>query len=111
MGGRPRGPTPSVSSAVIVVLNWWCEETDHTADGICNLLWSHNQLTITSDPTQLRGLEAMMVAHAPRTPSEYTRDITSLFNSYCAAADAFTDSTKQTEVRWPRCAPRAAESG
>lgn len=41
------GMAPSVS-----VLFWWCEETDHTADGVCNLLWSSQQLGMTSDGTQ-----------------------------------------------------------
>jgi hypothetical protein len=43
----------------------------------------------------------MMSAHAPRTPMEYTRDITSLFNSYCKASEAFTDPAKKFEVRRP----------
>ena len=101
---------PSVSAAVLTVLFWWCEETDHTADGVCNLLWSSQQLGMTSDGTQahglrlrshspplksraasvcaqLRGLEQMMAAHAPRTEAEYARDIGSIFNSYCTAAE------------------------
>jgi hypothetical protein len=30
---------------------------------------------------------------------EYTRDITSLFNSYCKASETFTDPSKKSEVR------------
>ena len=50
------GMAPSVSAAVLTVLFWWCEETDHTADGVCNILWSSQQLGMTSDGTQANGL-------------------------------------------------------
>uniref|UniRef100_A0A6V2RAD9 Uncharacterized protein n=1 Tax=Emiliania huxleyi TaxID=2903 RepID=A0A6V2RAD9_EMIHU len=91
---------PSVSAAVLTVLFWWCEETDHTADGVCNILWSSQQLGMTSDGTQLRGLEQMMAAHAPRTEAEYARDIGSIFNSYCTAAEGSRCSWRAQACRW-----------
>uniref|UniRef100_A0A7S3SCF5 Uncharacterized protein n=1 Tax=Emiliania huxleyi TaxID=2903 RepID=A0A7S3SCF5_EMIHU len=100
---------PSVSAAVLTVLFWWCEETDHTADGVCNILWSSQQLGMTSDGTQLRGLEQMMAAHAPRTEAEYARDIGSIFNSYCTAAEGFTDRKKKDKSA-TICASRASNT-
>ena len=122
---------PSVSAAVLTVLFWWCEETDHTADGVCNILWSSQQLGMTSDGTQahslrlrsqfpplksraasvcaqLRGLEQMMAAHAPRTEAEYARDIGSIFNSYCTAAEGSRCSWRVQACRlaWPSPHPR-----
>ena len=41
-----------------------------------------------------------MTTHAPKTPMEYTRDITSLFNSYCRDIDieSITEPRKKKQV-------------
>uniref|UniRef100_A0A7S3WD57 Uncharacterized protein n=1 Tax=Emiliania huxleyi TaxID=2903 RepID=A0A7S3WD57_EMIHU len=58
---------------------------------------------------QLRGLEQMMAAHAPRTEAEYARDIGSIFNSYCTAAEGFTDRKKKDKSA-TICASRASNT-
>lgn len=70
--GKRSGPLPAVSATILIVLNWWCEETDHTADGICNLLWSHEQLALTSDPTQVR-VQRRYRTSPPAWPASATR--------------------------------------
>ena len=56
---------PQLSANFVAVLTWYCEETDHEAAEVCNLLWTHNHLLHTDDVTQLRGLSKKMCSSTP----------------------------------------------
>ena len=56
---------PQLSANYVAVLTWYCEETDHEAAEVCNLLWTHNHLLHTDDVTQLRGLSKKMCSSIP----------------------------------------------
>ena len=56
---------PQLSANYVAVLTWYCEETDHEAAEICNLLWTHNHLQHTDDVMQLKGLSKKMCSSVP----------------------------------------------
>ena len=62
---------PQLSANYVAVLTWYCEETDHEAAEVCNLLWTHNHLLHTDDVTQLRGLSKKMCSSIPGSLSLY----------------------------------------
>lgn len=81
-----------------VLLTWWCEETDHEADPLCNLLFADRHLTQTADGTQLRGLDATMVASKP-SAEEHNAKFNPLLSAFCAGP-------KSMKVR--QCSPLTA---
>merc|ERR1711971_1491051 len=65
------------------LLKWWCEDMDHEADPLCNLLFADRHLTQTADGTQLRGLDAMMAKHKPSTAREVSLKFGPIFSAFC----------------------------
>ena len=57
--------TPQLNNDYVNVLTWWCETMDHTADGPCDLLWTHRHMTHTGDLHQLDTLNTQMRKAAP----------------------------------------------
>mmetsp|Transcript_22867 Transcript_22867/g.44390 ORF Transcript_22867/g.44390 Transcript_22867/m.44390 type:complete len:432 (-) Transcript_22867:440-1735(-) len=72
----------------VPVLAWWCEDMDHEADPLCNLLFADRHLSQTSDGTQLRGLDQTMVSYKPRDDRAFLKTFAPVLGAFCQSPKA-----------------------